>query len=160
MCNEQHTRCQFVSKTAFILITCWSTKKSLAVLPTLFARKSVRTPALIFYKSNICFPILWPFLLDWMERICPFSNEIDTKAPRAGSRSRFSRSVFAQHCWSHPCLDRMVKYQCCCTRQVYTVPCHGLQVNGFSWEDVQHASLNSWQILPDWSNCKHLGIIV
>lgn len=148
-------------RTAFILITCWSTKKSLAVLPTLFARKFVRTPVLIFYKSNICFPILRPFPLDWMERICSFLNENDGKAPKAGCRSRFSRSVFAQCCWSHPWLDRMVKHQCCSTRLVYTVPCRWmLQVNGFSWEDVQHASLNSWQILPVWSNCKYLGIIV
>lgn len=87
-------------RTAFKLITCWSTKESVAVLPTLFVRKSARTPALIFYRSNICFPLLRPFHLDWMERICSFLKENNAKVPRAGFRGRFSRSVLAQHCWS------------------------------------------------------------
>lgn len=97
MCTEQHTRCQFVSESCIYSTYMLNYKEEFSSAPHTVCQEICEDPSTHpLQKQHL--PVLRPFHLGCMERICSFLEENDAKAPRAGSRGRFSRSVLAQHC--------------------------------------------------------------
>lgn len=133
---------------------------------------SARTPALTFYISTICFPLLRPFHLVWMDRICSFLKQNDAKVPRAGSSNGYSRSLLAQRYWPKPCwapesLTEDGKVSVLSSHPGWCIQC---RVVGCRWirflgrmSSMQSLTLGrrfSVQILPASSNYKYRGIII
>lgn len=97
MCNEQHTRCQFVSKNC-IYPNYMLKYKEFSSAPHTAWQDVCEDPNIHLLQKQHLFPRSETFSLRLDgEDLFIFERE-RCQSPRAGSRGRFSRSVLAQPC--------------------------------------------------------------